>query len=192
MNDWICSNIITLKWSKIEKYKTINALKIIAWSVRWKVDTKSACAINKSRGRRYAIKLILDNEEDKNKILFELFFYIFIFLSIINFYFLWISAGYLDIDIFKNISTVTNDRPGNIEMREGLIGHHYFGDFLLQYIYAKEGSYWINDIIPSNIYPPISNLIFDIFTIFPIMQGFIIYIITVSYTHLTLPTNREV
>jgi hypothetical protein len=135
------------------------------------------------------------NSENKNESIFENIFYVFLFLSSINLYTLWIFAGYLNIDVFNNISTITNDLPGNVVIENGLIGQHYFGDFLLQFLYAKEGSYWINDYLPLNIYPPVSMIIFELFTTIPYRQSFILYLlinlISIIYPALDIIINKS-
>jgi hypothetical protein len=141
------------------------------------------------------MKELSSNNEIKNGWIFENIFYIFLFLSSINLYTLWIFAGYLNIDVFNNISTITNDIPGNVVMENGLIGQHYFGDFLLQYLYADEGSYWINDYIPLNIYPPVSMIIFELFTAIPYRQSFILYLlinlVSIIYPALDIMMNKS-
>jgi hypothetical protein len=95
---------------------------------------------------------------------FENFFYVYVVASLINLYVIWVSTGYFEMDMFRNISAISSDIPGNIEVAKGLVGQHYFGDFLLPYMYAKENSFWVNEIIPLNIYPPLSMVIFKIFS----------------------------
>jgi len=107
---------------------------------------------------------------------FENFFYLFVLISVINFYVMWVSASYFEVDLFINTSALSSDKPGNIEMASGLVGQHFFGDFLLPYMYAKENSFWVNEIIPLNIYPPLSMIIFKIFSFMNLNLSLYLYL----------------
>jgi hypothetical protein len=61
-------------------------------------------------------------------------------------------------------------------MAIGLVGQHFFGDLLLPYMYAKEDSFWVNEIIPLNIYPPLSMIIFKIFSFMNLHLSLYLYL----------------
>jgi hypothetical protein len=90
---------------------------------------------------------------------------------------IWYLGSYKNLDIYNLLSFYSAEPPGNIVVSEKeTIGVHTFGDYLLPHKWAITPNPWNNSVIPANTYPPVSILIFKMFTFFSYKIGLVLFL----------------
>lgn len=111
---------------------------------------------------------------------------------IFSFAFIWYLGSYKNLDVFNLLSFHSAEPPGNIVVSQiETVGVHTFGDYLLPHNWAEAPNPWNNSIIPVNTYPPLSIMIFKLFTYFSYKIGLSLFLL-IMFAFMALPFTYEI
>jgi len=100
---------------------------------------------------------------------------------IVSFATIWYLGSYKNLDIYNLLSFHSAEPPGNVVVSEkDTVGVHTFGDYLLPHKWAIAPNPWNNSIIPANTYPPVSILIFKVFTFLSYKIGLVLFLTSMA------------
>jgi hypothetical protein len=83
-------------------------------------------------------------------------------------FFAFAANSYFGVNVTQVLSANGFDPPEKVlNLQLYAVGHHYFGDFLLDYQWGGAGNPWTNPALAPDNYPSVTNLVFKFFALFP-------------------------